>query len=70
MPHAQHIHFGTQAAHECPGVADDANQDFRLNTAEGLGKYDFKGAGKSELDPNLPAEATDPVACGVLRMHR
>ncbi len=31
------------------------------------GKYDFKGAGKSELDPTLPAEATDPAACGVLR---
>lgn len=32
------------------------------------GSYDFKSAGKSELDPNLPAEATDPVACGVLRV--
>lgn len=31
------------------------------------GKYDFEGAGKSELDPTLPAEATDPAACGVLR---
>jgi hypothetical protein len=31
------------------------------------GKYDFRGAGKSDLDPNLPAEATDPVACGVLK---
>lgn len=29
------------------------------------GKYDFS-AGRSELDPSLPAEATDPVACGVL----
>jgi hypothetical protein len=138
VPHAQHIHYGAQAAHECPGVAQDADHDFRLTTAEGVpsygpvavslttrghtgpgsvlavnrypvtknghehydrqtrtkravarairngeavvvihgidyndnGKYDFKGAGKSELDPNLPAEATDPVACGVLRMHR
>ncbi len=34
----------------------------------GNGKYDFDGAGKSELDPNLPAEATDPAVCGVL--HR
>lgn len=33
------------------------------------GKYDFKGAGKSELDPNLPAEATDPAACTVLRVQ-
>jgi hypothetical protein len=30
------------------------------------GKYDFSGAGKSELDPKLPAEATDPAVCGVL----
>lgn len=29
------------------------------------GKYDFS-AGRSELDPSLPAEATDPAACGVL----
>lgn len=33
----------------------------------GNGKYDF-AAGKSDLDPSLPAEATDPVACAVL--HR
>ena len=31
------------------------------------GKYDFDSAGKSELDAALPAEATDPAACGVLR---
>lgn len=30
------------------------------------GRYDFK-AGKSELDPKLPAEATNTAACGVLR---
>ncbi|HLL65858.1 MAG TPA: hypothetical protein VK453_08915 [Micromonosporaceae bacterium] len=30
------------------------------------GSYDF-GAGPSELDPALPAEATDTAACGVLR---
>ncbi len=34
------------------------------------GKYDFQAAGKSELDPKLPAEATDPAACGVLHKHR
>jgi hypothetical protein len=135
-PHAQHIHFGAQARHECPTADDDSNRDFRLNTVEGTpaygpvrksltlrgdtspasvlavnrypmarqgevhynrthyfgndalkrairsgkgvlvihgvdynnnGKYDFEGAGKSELDPKLPAEATDPAACGVLR---
>ena len=137
-PHAQHIHFGQQAANECPDVSADDNGDFRLTTAEGLpaygpikvslttrgatgagsglavtrfptapdgkvhydrqtrtkkavarairngeavvvlhgvdynanGEYDFKSAGKSELDPNLPAEATDPAACGVLHVHR
>jgi hypothetical protein len=31
----------------------------------GNGEYDFT-SGASELDPNLPAEATDPAACGVL----
>ena len=134
MPHAQHIHFGAKARHECPTVRDDDNHDHRLSTAEGQpgygpvkvslttkgdtspdstlavnrfpnaenreihydrtiqvndrlsraiangnavvvihgidyngnGKYDFRGAGKSELDPSLPAEATDPVTCGVL----
>ena len=136
LPHAQHIHFGAQARHECPTVSrDDDNGDFRLNTTEGApaygpirvsltktgdtspasalavdrfptaprgmidyerttktnravarairqgegvvvihgvdyngnGTYDFNSAGKSELDPNLPAEATDPAVCGVLR---
>jgi len=135
LPHAAHIHYGAEARHECPTVADDSNHDFRLNVAEGVpgygpvakslttrgdtspdsalavdrfptaprgtvhyarlitadravaravrngegvlvvhgvdynhnGRYDFKSAGKSELDPKLPAEATDPAVCGVLR---
>ena len=33
------------------------------------GKYDFAGAGASELDKAVPAEATDPAACGVLHRH-
>lgn len=137
MPHAQHIHFGQRARHECPTVRDDDNADHRLNTVEGLpaygpvrvslttrgdtspksvlavnrfpkardrqinyernnirtqrevargiangeavvvihgidhngnGKYDFN-AGRSELDSSLPAEATDTVACGVLKVQ-
>ena len=32
------------------------------------GVYDFEGAGASELDPSLPAEATDPAVCGVLEV--
>jgi len=143
-PHAQHIHFGDQARHECPTLAgDDANGDGHLNTVEGIpaygpvavsltttgdtspasvvdvarfpvsqaGSYDYsrhniritkvEGTGKakdiadairrgegvvvihgldyngngeydfsngvSELNPDLPAEATDPAACGVLQ---
>ena len=30
------------------------------------GRYDFKAAGKSELDPSLPQEATAPANCGVI----
>ncbi len=136
LPHAEHVHFGKEARHECPTIKDDTNNDFRVNVAEGLpayggikkslttsgdtspasalavdrfptaprgdihydraitfkskavaraikngkgvivihgvdyngnGRYDFKSAGKSELDPTLPAEATDPALCGVLR---
>ena len=135
LPHAAHIHYGEQAAHECPTIRDDVNRDGRVNVAEGLpkygpiavslttsgdtspksaldvdrfssapegridykrqiktskdvarairngegvlvvhgvdynhnGQYDFAGAGESELDAALPAEATDPALCGVLR---
>ncbi|MDI3194297.1 hypothetical protein QK290_07510 [Pseudarthrobacter sp. AL07] len=35
---------------------------------DGNGTYNFSDPeGASELNPNLPAEATDPAACGVLR---
>lgn len=136
LPHAQHIHHGAQARHECPTVADDTNGDFRLTVSEGApayggirtslttrgdtspasalavkrfptapkgelryhrrittdkqtaravrrgeavvvihgvdyntnGQYDFDSAGPSDINPDLPAEATDPAACGVL--HR
>ena len=136
LPHAQHLHFGEDARHECPSVIDDTNGDFRLTTSEGgpaygpvvtslttsgdtspssvlavdryptapkgevhydrritfgsdavarairngkgvvvihgidynnNGEYDFTSAGASDLDPKLPAEATDPALCGVLR---
>ncbi|MGW7577585.1 hypothetical protein [Streptomyces sp. NPDC054765] len=30
-------------------------------------KYDFQGAGKSELDPKLPQEATAPTNCGEVK---
>ena len=34
------------------------------------GRYDFKAAGKSELDPSLPQEATIPAPCGVINPNR
>jgi hypothetical protein len=34
------------------------------------GRYDFKSAGKSELDPSLPQEATIPANCGVINPVR
>lgn len=135
LPHAQHIHHGAEARHECPTATDDSNGDFRLTTSEGVpaygpvalslttegdtspdsvlavdryptapegavhydrviiskrgvarairrgegvvvihgvdyngnGEYDFDSAGESDLNPDLPAEATDPAICGVLR---
>ncbi|MBQ0985558.1 hypothetical protein KBZ10_13755 [Streptomyces sp. F63] len=33
----------------------------------GNGEYDFDGAGKSELDPKLPQEATAPTNCGEVK---
>lgn len=33
---------------------------------DGNGYYSFSEEGESELDSSLPAEATDPAACGVL----
>lgn len=35
LPHAAHIPYGEQAAHERPTVKDDADHDFRLDVAEG-----------------------------------
>ena len=34
---------------------------------DGNGTYSFSEEGASELNGSLPAEATDPAACGVLR---
>jgi hypothetical protein len=38
-PHAQHIHFGDQALHECPTLAQDSNGNGRLTTVEGIPAY-------------------------------
>ena len=39
----------------------------RLYCTEKLTAYSFSEEGASELNGSLPAEATDPAACGVLR---
>ena len=39
LPHAQHLHFGAEARNECPNVFDDANNDLRINVAEGVPDY-------------------------------
>ena len=44
------------------GVVVIHGQDY-----DGNGVYNLTKEGPSELDPALPAEATDPVACGVLK---
>ncbi len=67
------IHYNRQTR-TSKGVARAIRQGEAVYVLHGVdynanGKYDFKGAGKSELDPNLPAEATDPAACTVLRVQ-
>ena len=39
QPHAAHIHFGEQARHDCPTLADDTDGDGHLNTTEGVPAY-------------------------------
>jgi hypothetical protein len=50
-----------EAIRDGEGVVVIHGVDYNRN-----GRYDFRSAGRSELDPSLPAEATDPAACGVL----
>ncbi|MFD3444392.1 hypothetical protein ACFDTO_07320 [Microbacteriaceae bacterium 4G12] len=52
-----------EAVRDGEGVVVIHGQDY-----DGNGSYNFSNPeGASELDPTLPAEATDPVACGVLK---
>ncbi len=39
MPHAQHIHFGEEAQHECPTMDLDEDGDGFISTAEGQPAY-------------------------------
>lgn len=56
-PHAIHIHFGAQAAHECPTFRDDANKDFRINVAEGVPQYGPIAMSITRTGDTTPASA-------------
>ncbi|MEY9212397.1 CHRD domain-containing protein [Thermobifida halotolerans] len=66
---------GTVSYHRTFTVSEDVAAAIRAGKAvieqhgvdyNGNGLYDFEAAGKSDLDPSLPAEATNPAACGEL----
>ncbi|CAN5434849.1 hypothetical protein BH10PAT3_BH10PAT3_1870 [soil metagenome] len=38
-PHAQHVHFGAEAMHECPATTADVNKDGVVDTTEGGPAY-------------------------------
>ncbi|HEU5038892.1 MAG TPA: hypothetical protein VFT70_17930 [Nocardioides sp.] len=66
------IHYNRQGIDVSPRVARAIRHGKAVLVIHGIdyngnGKYDFS-AGRSELDPSLPAEATDPVTCGVLQV--
>lgn len=70
-PHHQ-IHYNRKGIEVTPRVARAIRKGKAVLVIHGIdynhnGKYDFS-AGRSELDPSLPAEATDPVSCGVLKV--
>ena len=73
--HAMHIHYGEQAAHECPTFREDANGDFRLNTAEGLPKYgpiavSLTTRGDTSPDSALALDRMPVAKDGSLRLER
>lgn len=66
------IHYNRDGIEVSPAVARAIRDGKAVLVIHGIdyngnGKYDFS-AGRSELDPSLPAEATDPVTCGVLEV--
>jgi len=75
LPHAAHIHYGEQAKHECPTVADDKNHDFRLNVAEGLPQYGPIAVSLTTKGDTSPASALavdrfSSAPKGTIKYHR
>jgi hypothetical protein len=56
-PHAAHIHFGADARHECPVIADDSNKDGHLNTTEGGPAYGPVEVSLTKTGDTSPASA-------------
>jgi hypothetical protein len=66
-----HVHY-ERTTHTSREVARAIRQGEGVVVIHGVdyngnGEYDFESAGASELNEELPAEATDPAVCGVLR---
>ncbi|WP_304454503.1 hypothetical protein [Nocardiopsis sp. YSL2] len=66
---------GSVSYHRTFEVPEDVASSIRAGEAvivqhgldyNGNGEYDMDGGGESDLDPELPAEATDPSTCGRL----
>jgi hypothetical protein len=75
LPHAAHIHYGEQAAHECPTFKDDANHDFRLNVAEGVPQYgpiavSLTTKGDTSPASGLALERFSTAPKGTIKYHR
>ena len=58
-PHAQHVHFGIAAAHECPATSADANGDGVIDTTEGGPSY---GPVQTSLTTNGDTSPTSTLA--------
>lgn len=74
-PHAVHIHYGEEAIHECPTIADDANRDGRLSTLEGVPKYgpvavSLTTSGDTSPDSALAIARFGTAPAGMLSYHR
>lgn len=75
QPHAAHIHFGADARHECPVLADDANKDGHLDTTEGAPAYgpvvvSLTKTGDTSADSTLAIDRFDTAPGGKLTYER
>jgi CHRD domain len=59
QPHAAHIHFGDEALHECPTIADDDNEDGQISTTEGVPDYGPVVVSLTTFGPTDPGSGLD-----------